>query len=328
MKNIILHIGVAKTGTSLIQTELAKHAEDVLRCNGYAYPDFGSAEAAAKHEVTSGNGAFLAKWMNPSLPVPGYPIDWSPNSIFDLAGNDRNIVISSEFLMGFQEDRFREFDNMCSIKGYSISVAVYFRSIGGHAMSSYAQHVKRAHYFHSFEYFTENDYKNVFFPLLKKLYRIKDIASIQTFNYDSKKCALAEHFFSEILGIKKCSFKSKRINRSLSLIELSALSRLNEMTQKHSNGKSLVANLSDSLIRKYPDLISANVMSKKAANALGKRYGGILSDINILLGPENSISLFDSDVIVESSSPETSYSEQHLVEIFCLAFEKLLPRKN
>lgn len=58
-REFILHIGLRKSGSSYLQTLLARNLAR-LRNHGVAYPELGEMERARRSETTSGNGHPLA----------------------------------------------------------------------------------------------------------------------------------------------------------------------------------------------------------------------------------------------------------------------------
>ena len=64
MKEIILHIGHGKTGTSYLQSCLALNRQKLLDI-GIDYPEFKTFEKAKRGEISSGNGyLFFKDYLN------------------------------------------------------------------------------------------------------------------------------------------------------------------------------------------------------------------------------------------------------------------------
>lgn len=314
MKRLVLHIGAAKTGTSLLQTNLARETF-FLEEHGFVYPNCKGVNDSAKGRVTTGNGAFLAKWLNENTPVPHYPENWCPSEIFS-DGRGRDIVISSEFLMGFKLDRMFDFIEIARGSAYKLEIIVYFRSVLGHSLSSYAQHVKRAHYYKDFEFFLENDYKNVFWPLAKKLIKVSHLIQIKPFNYDLHKEYLVKHFLSALLGASIDCSNQEVINRSLTYVELISLRLLNELTKDDDRGKRLTADVSDRLIEKYPANKSVDSISSEAVKILRCKYEDSISRLNDFLPDSEEVKVIDELININSEAKHISSETREVINIF------------
>lgn len=323
MKRLILHIGVAKTGTSLIQMRLAKE-QRLLLDNGFIYPDFGSSSEAAKGKVTTGNGAFLAKWLNPKLESIGCPEDWSPERIFDDSGQN-NIIISSEYLMAFKEDEFFELQKIALNKGYVIEVVVYFRSIAGHSQSSYAQHVKRAQYHHSYKYFLKNDYLNVFATLVRKLDRIEKFdIKVSAFNYDKKINYLDNQFFSEVIGLEKDFSVSPRVNRSLSILELELLKEVNKLTKRMKLGNKASMKISNYLVEQVPNTKSKSSIHIDELSIINNKYKTNLIEVNNYLPDSEMIDMSDENLTINNEEDSLPEDYKITVMVFSQALKQIV----
>lgn len=315
MKKIILHIGVAKTGTSMIQTSLAKLASTTLKEHGYVYPNLSDADASAEGRVTSGNGTGLAKWLNDDLQVKAYSTRWNPKELFKKYKSS-NLILSSEYIMSYRVDKMLELLDIAKKFEYKVKIIVYMRSICGHSLSSYAQHIKRAHYSETYEYFVENDYRNVFMPLMNKLQKISALSEIQVYNYDLEKSNLAKHFFSNVLNIDDVKFEKETINRSLSLYENEILREINKATKGLPNGRHITTVISDTLMTNQPNIKSMREVSQKSIDILEKKYTSHLYAINSLLEDENKITIKDPTInIISEENFGLSEAEKSIVSV-------------
>lgn len=322
MKRLILHIGAAKTGTSLIQMHLAQQSSELLEAHDFHYPLVGNAQLSAQGKVTAGNGAPLAKWLNEATPYSFDEQSWDPRTLFETNHTESNMVLSSEFLMGFNEEKLIEFETLAKSYGYELELVAYLRSISGHALSSYAQHIKRAHYKHSFPFFIRKTYKNVFWPLVKKLERVKSIASVRLFNYENYRSSLAEHFFGTVLDLENYpAFESIVINRSLSAIEIDVLMQLNRATMNIPKGKVLTTKVSDYLVENFPTEQALNLIDAKDIQLLERRHQDNVNKINALLPSEEHITVADNNIEVTTTTHALTDREQRIIDIFTKAFE-------
>ena len=126
-KNIYLHIGTPKTGTSALQSFLLNNFEELGR-QGYDYPE----HKVDVNNISSGNGQEIINIMNKEGKEAAQKyID----SLLSTCKNE-NIIISSEALYRYPEEMYQLFPNA--------KIIVYFRSQLDFIESSYNQGVKRS----------------------------------------------------------------------------------------------------------------------------------------------------------------------------------------
>ena len=128
MKEIILHVGHGKTGTSFLQSFLAINKQKLLDI-GIDYPEHKSFEQAKKGNISSGNGAILYKeYLN----------------IESISKKD-TVLFSSEgfYTKLFEQTWFESFANEYRNK---LKVILYTRNLFSFLFSSWGQKVKRENY--------------------------------------------------------------------------------------------------------------------------------------------------------------------------------------
>ena len=120
MKEVILHVGHGKTGSSYIQSVLALNVP-LLNQNGIAYPSHNSFEGASQGFVSSGNGTELSL---PNIDAQQYSkVLFSGEHLFS---NLLNTVLLSRLAYD-----------------YKLTVVLYTRDVVELAVSRWAQAVKR-----------------------------------------------------------------------------------------------------------------------------------------------------------------------------------------
>ena len=127
MHKLYLHIGHGKTGSSYIQSALARSIE-ILEGLGIVYPEPADKESAALGHISSGNinnfHSFLREQKNIS------PLDY---------------LFSSEFIFHlFMNEEFRsDLINLVQRTGTQLSVLLFIRDPVAHGCSAYQQLIKR-----------------------------------------------------------------------------------------------------------------------------------------------------------------------------------------
>jgi len=137
-KQIFLHIGRHKTGTSSIQYFLDRNTA-YLAQQGYYFLDLGRGRKIANHN--------LATTLNPKFSAAGQMRDYRTTFLGELEARDEDkIIISSE---GFQNIRdmslLREF-----FKGFDLTVICYLREVLSYKQSAYCQSVHATGYYGRF----------------------------------------------------------------------------------------------------------------------------------------------------------------------------------
>jgi len=328
-RRLVLHIGVAKTGSSLLQTTFSRLAETILSEHGIAYPSIPGVEDAAEGKATSGNGLFLAKWLSRDLSVPNIPKGWTPEWIFDDASvkeDTSTILLSSEFLMGFQPEKFADLVKLADQRGFRVEIAVYFRSVSGHALSSYSQHVKRAQYFEDFEHFVREDYVNRFLGMVRKLSRIGADVAVRAFDYERHAEGLASQFFRDCLGVSlpAAGDEKESINRSLTACEIEIIRELNRVGVGFRKNQMVCRTISDYLIEQYPESKVEKRISSSALAVLEEKYLKDVEAVNEFLPASESISFLPGDITrVEGEGRILSDAERAIVSVLGLTLKMI-----
>lgn len=142
-RTILIHAGLAKAGSTAIQTFLSDN-EDKLRRFGIHYPVAGRPNKAhqqiAREICEAGN-------FNASFGTFSQLVDyWRPVS-------DGTLIISSEFLEEAQEHQIARFKELATNEGDKLQALIILRSVADIMTSGYAQRIKHARRAYDFDEF-------------------------------------------------------------------------------------------------------------------------------------------------------------------------------
>ncbi|WP_061007998.1 glycosyltransferase [Vibrio sp. CUB2] len=218
MKQLYIHIGLSKTGSSALQSWLSLNSTR-LKEQGIDYADL--SPTAKDGKITAGNGVQLYQACNSE--------SWEEverlikNVYFN--SNDR-ALISSETLQGLQTESIKEIKRICDSNNIKITVVAFARSVYELLYSNYLQGVKRHGFTFEFGEKQHLNYKDQR-QCLECFYNEFGSEFILA-NYDQHKNSLIS-FFAEILKVDVTGFKEmkSKINRSLTFDESFLLKEMN-----------------------------------------------------------------------------------------------------
>ncbi len=144
MKKIILHCGMPKTGSSALQVQLAQSREDLCRY-GYDYLPMGDFKKAAQGQITSGNGAELARaYLNPEHPASLAARREELTGTFRsrIAESENHVILSSEFFSATPRPLLAELTAALEDLG-KVQLVFFAREQLNALASTYVQQVKR-----------------------------------------------------------------------------------------------------------------------------------------------------------------------------------------
>ena len=304
--HLILHIGAPKTGTSAIQSALARNVE-TLRARGIEYPDFPSLEIARANRITSGNGVPLAKLLGFNA-GDQVKTDHLLDEISGAFRTGRDLLYSSEMLSSVEVKKAHAFRDQVASMGYKLKIIVYVRAIADHALSIYHQWIKQlAAPRGSFADYVRNGYSK------HSQRRALDLSvegfgadAIMVRNYDAAKERLVEDFFVEALGLASIdglTIENAWINRSLTDTELALMRAMNPLFANPNQARFA----SDSMLYGEPNLAPSNIISLAAMRTIEDLCGPDLDVINARIeGPGITLK---SDALTVSDQPEPQLSE-------------------
>lgn len=295
MPTLFLHMGAGKTGTSALQVAFAQNAERLFE-SGVLYPESVSNNAAELGKITSGNGAELAKYLNPDLKIPE---NFNSNAVgrdFDKALRSRkNVLYSSEFFWSFKPDHLKEMVERSAKSDYQTRIVYYIRSIAGHAASVYSQTIKRQKSESSFEQFLIKRYKNPFLSTIERANEAVGSENVLIYNFDAVREKLFAHFLQKILSIDIGSADfvfPKNVNRSLNAFEVEFMRYLNARFEKPYQATFV----SDALIYANDEVRPEFTITPSEMKLLESQFSAIVDKLNEYVIGEK-VQLCDSSVI-------------------------------
>ncbi len=277
MKQLILHIGHAKTGTSYIQSLLAKNHSSLKKI-GYEYPVHRHPSKFKKGLISSGNGEILF------------------NSNFVL---ENDTIFSSELLF-YSLSNEKTLENKVLNHNSKLTIILYTRNVFEMICSLWGQLVKRNGFTEDINTFMLNIdkglnksdnksaaksyYDNVLFWIkASKKYKFKLILR----NYSDHKKDLIEDFltciFNDKMELIKKNFDFKlpyyNVNRSLTESEYFLQQEFNKYLKNSSNF------ISDILVEKLPNVKSEiPYIGLSAYNAVNDDFKELVYNINKQMG--------------------------------------------
>lgn len=259
MRNIFLHIGCGKTGSSALQIWLWNNSKN-LKNAGINYPIYGK-EKIERYSITSGNGLRLISAFKDNVEEKVIEND--------LSNNNLDLLYSSEAFQSLTNENILSLAKIAKKNNVKIQVIAFVRNVYDIAYSSYLQQIKRHLCSERFKDFALSRPTLQQFHVIKKYEQFFD--DIHLIHYDSAKNDGIDQAFCEKMGINTSvidRMENTIVNRSLDLFE-SEILRISNKEYK----------------RVYPD-------------STDTRFSEIISDALIYSNPEKKTKiLFDKDVV-------------------------------
>lgn len=271
-KQLYLHIGCGKTGSSALQIWLNQNA-NALKENGYNYPTF-NINIKDDYQITSGNGTHLVNAIK-------------NNSVKDflsqIANSKENkTVFSSEAFQILSYDEIKKLKESSKDAGFEIRVIAYVRNLYEMAYSSYMQLVKRHGYTESLDFYLSQI--NTF-----QQFNVIDIwasvfEEITVLHYDTESENLDLSFLKSI-GLPKEKIprmKKNKVNRSLTLLESELIRSLSKNIKKRFtlNIDNISTFISDNIIKESPEKETNTFYNKEVIENLKSKFSEKISEYN------------------------------------------------
>jgi len=285
MKNLFLHIGFGKTGSSALQVWLHNNA-DQLRTHGILYPRESSAKID-DYAITSGNGVRLFRALKEGS------VDQLIKDAPILDGVD--VLYSSEVLQELNEDEFLKLHSVAKSHDYNIVIIAFVRDLYDILYSAYMQLVKR-HLMHKtfHEYGLSTQTLQQFHVLRKFEQRFDDIRLI---HYDGALESGIEKAFCAKIGVDPNSMEvmaKRKVNRSLTSVELEILRQANEFfTSKFAPNNRFSSTISDALIYANPEAETEILLDQEVINHLETTFRSTIDTINDTYFSEPALKVFN-----------------------------------
>jgi hypothetical protein len=305
MKEVILHIGHGKTGTSYIQSALSLN-QGALEKLGIIYPYSDSFSQAKVGRISSGNGEILVQ----------------DSFGFSITGKT---LLSSEILF-FSLLLDNKLETYVLDKVDKLTVILYVRDVLEMLTSSWGQFVKRSGETRLINEFFLDQKDHIYDNVLQwinisKKYDFKLIIR----NYSSHKDEVLEDFISVILGdsnntrdiIKTFALPPvKTVNRSMTNIEYTIIRMFNKID------KSFAQNLADTWVNFIPDIESEipKFTVERFATLCGQ-YHPLIEKINSNLPEGEKIKFGDESRFVDSEKNTAAICD-YQIQLFSEQFSR------
>lgn len=279
MKEVIIHIGHGKTGSSYLQSIFALNKKGLLDLDT-TYPDYPEISIAIEGKISSGNGGALN-------------IETIENA------NTKKILFSNEIF--FDELQDNEFLVYLS-KNYNLKIILYIRNIIEHRISRWSQLVKRNGITEDVDTFLKKDTSIILDRILwwKKNSQIYGYELLIR-NYSVHKKNLVKQFFHDAFAFdikyKELTFPTKSvINRSPTLVGIYFQRFINSIFKTENSSK-----ISDFFINNFPNLRPAEIkISKETYSEVYKKNIKKIDEINIFLPESDKLELGKQEIFVNN----------------------------
>lgn len=278
---LICHLGHGKTGTSYLQSILARNRK-VLSENGLSYPKDENFRNASKGLVTSGNGHLL---FERSFQVNSDTLISSENLFHKLARDDR---LEQHLLSRNVDTR----------------IILYTRNTFELLTSVWGQGIKRGNRTEDLDTFLQGTKTNPYSRLLWWLNTARNNKTeITVRNYSVHREHMVEDFFRQVFGPKSTQIlnslsypENRIINRSLSLVEYEIQRAFNT----HFAGNTSF--ISDSLVRELPDIGAERPCIKRDTyEQVVSRISPLIEEINSFLDQEEHVRIEDFEEVNQNA---------------------------
>lgn len=303
-KKIFIHIGCGKTGSSALQVWISQNAE-AFSAAGITYAL--NNERLGDYAISSGNGTPLVKAIKKRR---------LPKFLKPLLEEDA-ILFSSEMFQLLTEEELGYLRDTLAALGVTAHIIAYIRDVYDIMYSSYLQRVKRHQATDTFAEFALKQTTHLQFDTIRRWSTAFE--TIDVIHYDTHKQALEQAFLNavELSGSKIPPMHKKKVNRSLTLMELELLRAVN--ANYLASGKNVTGQISslisNALIDKRPELETPIYMDRSVLDHLERSFRSDVTWVNqtFFKGSEN-LRIF---------TPEGKHIETNLPDIDPTLFDIL-----
>lgn len=243
MKNLYIHIGLGKTGSSALQAWLSLNSIELSE-QGIAYADLVPAAKAGKTSAGNGQELFQAFREN----------DFSEaerllTTVYFPGGKADTAIVSSELLQNLQEKKLQKLREICGRNGISITVLAYVRSLYEWSYSTYLQGLKASGSAYPFGEISALLTSSTSVDILKRYLSVFS-DRLLVVNYDGVKHDIYRSLAGVIgFDIGKMKSLNLKVNRSLTIEESHVLRQMNEL-----HHGAFAKSISDFVIALSPDI--------------------------------------------------------------------------
>ena len=308
-KEIILHVGHGKTGSSYLQSALALSSER-LKSIGIDYPSHPSFAAAKTGLISSGNVLGGDEWLSNLVAKA-------------IHSKQKKILFSNEGL--FLQILANHSIMADVLQKFKIKIILFIRNPWGHMLSKYGQGVKRSGHVTAV-----NDAANRY-NIVQRVDQFVDLCNnmnieLKVINYSKRKHELSSAF-EEALNIPAGTLeipKIKNINRSLTTSELEFQRLFNVYFEGHSSRF-----ISDILCNELPDITPEKIkLSDEAASKFISRISKDVECINKKLDADCQYSLPSKDTSKDTAEQDVFTFSKKQLEVLISSICKEMNRDN
>lgn len=297
MGELILHIGVPKTGTTSLQGFFELN-RDALRKQGVDYVEFTRQQSELVQ--ISRNGCFLNRYcraLTSHEELSDQVSDFEENykRLAEALEGDQRVLLSDENFYGFSswpykgdytpEMYWQELDRVVSKMGASrILVVIYLRRQDELAVSQWKERVKNGYFIGSIQEFLMRpdakkrlEYINVL-DAIRSVMKTPTQISVRSYEWAAKNGDGLFHDFCEAAGIEWDSgfVLPRRRNESISFDMVRALQKSSYGGRKHSKEEKRLRNqLASALSRLHPDPKGTGILSVDEREKIMEEYADV-----------------------------------------------------
>jgi hypothetical protein len=318
MKELILHIGCPKTGSSALQSWLAINQGGLAK-QGYQFAVLDS--AAKNFKVSSGNGALLDTFIRKTYNLVDDDRE-KGLAILDLYfSGSKKAIVSSEILSGFSTTNIQKLGHFFDQHKIHVKVIAYVRNLYDFFYSAHVQHVKRTNRLSSFESAVLEERHFRHFLTYKNFSPFFDVTLI---HYDAviddiaqAFCAAAKLDYAALRPLP-----AKQVNRTLSYGEIDTVQTLGRwLAQRELPADNFSLKVSDELVHRFPDIESEIVYNERVHEYLTQTFGGQIDAFNKICQRQFDFTLSilsDRQYLVQpDDAPLDRASLERVVGIIC-----------
>ena len=306
-KTVILHVGAGKTGTSAIQTWLARNLRR-LEKHGIAYPEPPEGfDLAVEGKITTGN----------ATPIVEYVVQRRRPRSFDeaaffawLDGVLRRpadtVLFSSETLPGGDRKRFAALKAHLEERGCRVEIIYAVRNAADHVFSRWGQMVKRHGSTLTWDQFCR-DGTVPFLRVLDSFSGIFGPDAVHVINYERHKHDIVRRMMSIVTPADLGDTRVGRVNRSLSMREMELMRVFNTELSRHKPpavvSNRLATDLSDHFIYAADLPPMRLALTAEQFARLNETLGETVETLNRRYLPDEPILVADPKVVTGAIPP-------------------------
>ena len=228
-RELILHAGAPKTGSSALQVAFARN-EAVLKELDVHHPGGSSSRKALKGRTTSGNAVTVARFLSSGREdLRADAISFLDQS---LSQGRATTLLSAESLYFARSEMLADIRRVAESRGVAVSAVIYVRDMLPWALSRYAQQVQRSRFTGSLADFLQLQADS--FQLKGRIGTFVEALGhdrVRVIHYDTVASELVTHFFESVLGWRVENTPVRRpgiVNRSLTQREVGWMREVNQ----------------------------------------------------------------------------------------------------